>query len=64
MRNSGYHDLIQWRKQSVADFISKGALAARRAAPNHLLTYAMVGAIYNGYDSNIACEDAKTIIDR
>jgi hypothetical protein len=62
--NPGYHDLIQWRKQSIGDFVALGAVAARDADPNHLKTYSMVGGIFNGRDANNACEDARTIVAR
>ncbi len=62
--NPGYHDLIQWRKKSIGDFVALGAVAARDADPNHLKTYSMVGGIFNGRDANYACEDARTIVAR
>ncbi|MFH0953354.1 MAG: beta-galactosidase [Verrucomicrobiota bacterium] len=60
----GYHDLIQWRRQSVGDFIALGAVAARGADTNHLISYSMVGGIYNGFDANQTCEDSETIVER
>lgn len=63
-RDPGYHDLIQWRKRSIGDFIALGAVAARRADPNHLQTYSMVGGIFNGNDANNTAEDGKTIVER
>ncbi|HYV27748.1 MAG TPA: beta-galactosidase, partial [Candidatus Eisenbacteria bacterium] len=60
----GYHDLIQWRKKSIGDFVALGALAAKAADPNHLKTYSMVGGIFSPVDANITCEDAKTIVAR
>jgi hypothetical protein len=62
--NPGYHDLIQWRKKSIGDFVALGAVAARDADTNHLRTYSMVGGIFNGRDANNACEDARTIVAR
>jgi len=62
--NPGYHDLIQWRKKSIGDYVAVGAAAARAADPNHLLTYSMVGGIFSGNDSLNTCEDAKTIVAR
>ena len=59
-----YHDLIQWRKQSVGDFVAIGAVAAHNADTNHLISYSMVGGIYNGFDANNTCEDTKTIVAR
>ena len=59
-----YHDLIQWRKRSIGDFVALGAAAARAADINHLKTYSMVGGIFNGRDANNACEDARTIVAR
>ncbi len=60
----GYHDLIQWRKKSIGDYVAFGAGAARRADPNHLFTYSMVGGIFSGTDNQNTCEDAKTIVAR
>ena len=60
----GYHDLIQWRKKSIGDYVAVGAVAARAADPNHLLTYSMVGGIFSGNDALNTCEDAKTIVAR
>lgn len=64
IRRSGYHDLIQWRKRSIADFIAAGAAAAKQAAPEQLISYSMVGGIFNGLDSNFTAEDALVIADR
>jgi len=63
-RSPGYHDLIQWRKRSIADFVAVGALAAQRADPDHLRTYSMVGAVFSNVDANHTCEDARTIVAR
>ncbi len=59
-----YHDLIQWRKKSVGDFVALGSLAVKNADTNHLRSYSMVGGIYSGFDANNTCEDAKTIVAR
>jgi hypothetical protein len=59
-----FYDLIQWRQQSIGNFIASGALTARTFDTNHLLTYSMVGGIFNGNDANHTCEDAKTIVNR
>ncbi len=59
----GYHDLIQWRKHSIGSFVALGAVAARQADTNHLISYSMVGGIYNGFDANNTCEDAETIVE-
>ncbi|HPG00574.1 MAG TPA: beta-galactosidase [Kiritimatiellia bacterium] len=59
-----YHDLIQWRKKSVGDFVAIGSVAAKNADTNHLRSYSMVGGIYSGFDANNTCEDAKTIVAR
>lgn len=64
IRSSGYHDLIQWRKRTIADFIAAGAKAAKGAAPNQLISYAMVGGIFNGLDPNFTAEDPQTITER
>ncbi len=58
----GYQDLLQWRKQSIGNFVALGAAAARQADPNHLRTYSMVGGIFSGRDANFTCEDAKAIV--
>jgi beta-galactosidase GanA len=60
--NPGYHDLIQWRRKSIGDFVALGAAAARNADPNHLKSYSMVGGIYSGRDASQTCEDARTIV--
>ncbi|MBL9168801.1 MAG: beta-galactosidase [Verrucomicrobiales bacterium] len=59
----GYHDLIQWRKTSIGNFVAGAARAARAADTNHLITYSMVGGIFNGTDANNSAEDAKAIVD-
>lgn len=59
-----YHDLIQWRKKSVGDFVAIGSAAVKAADTNHLRSYSMVGGIYSGFDANNTCEDAKTIVAR
>lgn len=64
IRRSGYPDLIRWRKQVIADFIAAGAKAAKSAAPEQLITYSMVGGIFNGLDSNFTAEDAVVIAER
>jgi hypothetical protein len=60
----GYHDLIQWRKKSIGDYVANGAVAARLGDPNHLRTYSMVGGVFTGLDAFYTCEDAKTIVAR
>ncbi len=64
IRNSGYHDLIQWRKQAIGDFLAAGARAAKAAAPSQLISYSMVGGIFNGLDPNYTGEDPQTITER
>lgn len=64
IRRSGYPDLIRWRKEAIADFIAIGARAAKAAAPEQLITYSMVGGIFNGLDSNFTAEDATVIAER
>ncbi|MFA6283791.1 MAG: beta-galactosidase [Desulfurivibrionaceae bacterium] len=64
IRNSGYHDLIQWRKQTIADFVAAGARAAKNGAPNQLISYSMVAGIFNGLDPNYTAEDPQTITER
>ena len=58
----GFQDLIQWRKQSIGNFVALGAIAARAADPNHLITYSMVGGLFGDGDRDYSCEDAKTIV--
>ncbi len=62
--NPAYHDLIQWRKQSIGDYVAAGAVGAKLADPNHLHTYSMVGGVFSGVDALYTCEDAKTIVAR
>jgi len=61
-RLPAYHDLIQWRKQSIGSYVALGAVAAKQADPDHLRTYSMVGGLFNGRDANFTCEDAKAIV--
>lgn len=62
--NPGYHDLIQWRKKSIGDYVALGAVACQKADPNHLRTYSMVGGSFTSLDAFYPCEDAKTIVAR
>ncbi|MFA6498462.1 MAG: beta-galactosidase [Desulfurivibrionaceae bacterium] len=64
IRNSGYHDLIQWRKRTIADFLAVGAKAAKTAAPDQLISYSIVAGIFNGLDPNYTGEDPQTISER
>jgi len=64
IRNSGYHDLIQWRKRTIADFLAVGAKAAKTAAPDQLISYSTVAGILNGLDPNYTAEDPLTITER
>jgi len=64
IRNSGYHDLIQWRKRTIADFIAAGARAAKSAAPDQLISYSIIAGIFNGLDPNFTGEDPLTITER
>jgi hypothetical protein len=57
-----YYDLIQWRKHSIGELVAVGAVAARRADTNHLLTYSMIGGIFSGDDNKYTCEDEKVIV--
>ncbi|OGV43665.1 MAG: hypothetical protein A2X46_08280 [Lentisphaerae bacterium GWF2_57_35] len=61
-QRTGYSDVLLWRQQSIADFLSVGVSAAKLADTNHLVTYAMVGGIFSGYDDNNTCEDARAIV--
>ena len=64
IRNSGYHDLIQWRKRTIGDFLAAGAKAAKTAAPEQLISYSIVAGIFNGLDPNYTAEDPLTITER
>ncbi|MFH1021171.1 MAG: beta-galactosidase [Pseudomonadota bacterium] len=64
IRSSGYHDLIQWRKRTIADFLACGAKAAKSGAPNQLISYSIVAGIFNGLDPNFTAEDPLTITER
>jgi len=64
IRNSGYHDLIQWRKQTIGDFLAVGAKAAKTVAPDQLISYSIVAGIFNGLDPNYTAEDPLTITER
>ncbi|OGV43581.1 MAG: hypothetical protein A2X46_08065 [Lentisphaerae bacterium GWF2_57_35] len=61
-QRSGYYDVLQWRQRIIAEFLSEGVGAVKTADTNHLVTYAMVGGIFSGFDDNNTCEDAKTIV--
>jgi hypothetical protein len=58
----GFHDLIQWRKQSIGDFVALGSRAAGSHDPNHLRTYSMIGGLFGEADVHYTCEDARTIV--
>jgi hypothetical protein len=62
--SGAHHDLIRWRERSVGDYVAVGARAARRADPNHLISYSMIGAVFIGDDAIYTCEDAATIVAR
>lgn len=64
IRNSGYNDLIQWRKKTIGDFVAAGASAAKNAAPNQLISYSIIGGIFNGLDPNFTGEDPLTITEQ
>jgi hypothetical protein len=55
-------DLIQWRKEGVANYIATGAVAVRNADPNHMISYSMVGMIFGGVDWMYECEDNMKIV--
>lgn len=57
-----YHDLIQWRKASIGEYVAVGAVAAKAGDPNHLITYSMVGGLFGEADIHYTCEDATTIV--
>lgn len=57
-----YYDLMNWRKESIAQFLALGAQAAKQADPNHLISYSMVGGIFNGRDANFTGEDDRAIV--
>ena len=60
----GFHDLLQWRKESIGNYVAIGAAAAKANDPNHLLTYSMIGGIFGEADAHYTCEDARTIVAR
>ncbi|HBA85477.1 MAG TPA: hypothetical protein DCZ95_15430 [Verrucomicrobia bacterium] len=62
VQRTGYNDVIVWRQQKIAEFLSAGVGAAKSVDTNHLVTYAMVGGIFSGFDANNSCEDAATIV--
>lgn len=57
-----WHDLIQWRKESIGSYTALGSVAAQVGDPNHLRTYSMVGGLFGEADIHYTCEDAKTIV--
>ncbi|HEY0457250.1 MAG TPA: beta-galactosidase, partial [Verrucomicrobiae bacterium] len=61
-QSPAWFDLLQWRKKSIGDYVALGAIASKKADPNHLRTYSMVGGIFSGDDALNTCEDAKTIV--
>jgi hypothetical protein len=61
-RSGAYHDLIRWRERSIGDYVAVGAVAARAADPNHLISYSMIGGLFIGNDAVYTCEDARTIV--
>jgi hypothetical protein len=60
----GYHDLVQWRKHSLADLVAIGAQAAKKADTHHLISYSLIGSIFSGLDANYTAEDIATIVAR
>ena len=58
----GFHDLLQWRKQSIGEYVAFGAVAAKLHDPNHLRTYSMIGGLFGEADVHYTCEDGKTIV--
>eukprot|EP01094_Clydonella_sp_ATCC50884_P003051 TRINITY_DN12343_c0_g1_i1.p1 TRINITY_DN12343_c0_g1~~TRINITY_DN12343_c0_g1_i1.p1 ORF type:complete len:1380 (+),score=186.73 TRINITY_DN12343_c0_g1_i1:109-4248(+) len=63
-QQGGIPDLIRWRKHAIGEFLAVGAKASKDRDPNHLITYAMLGGIFDGNDANFNCEDARVIIQR
>jgi hypothetical protein len=61
-RSGAHHDLIRWRERSIGEFVAVGAVAARAADPNHLISYSMIGGLFIGNDALYTCEDARTIV--
>lgn len=54
-------DMIQWREDSVAEFVSLGVKAAREVDQNHLLTYSTVGMQWGEEDWRYHAEDRGKI---
>jgi glycosyl hydrolase family 42 (putative beta-galactosidase) len=54
-------DMIQWREDSIAEFVALGAAAARAADTNHLLSYSTVGMQWGEDDWRYHAEDRGKI---
>ncbi|MFH1778908.1 MAG: beta-galactosidase [Candidatus Omnitrophota bacterium] len=59
--NPAWWDLVQWREDSVANFIAIGAKAVKTANPNHLISYATVGMQWGEEDWRYHAEDSAKI---
>ncbi|KPK42528.1 MAG: hypothetical protein AMJ78_02245 [Omnitrophica WOR_2 bacterium SM23_29] len=59
--NPAWWDLVQWREDSVANFVAIGAEAVKTSDPNHLLSYATVGMQWGEEDWRYHAEDAAKI---
>jgi hypothetical protein len=66
-------DMVQWREDSIGDFTALGAVAAKAADTNHLISYSTVGMQWGEEDWRYhaedrgkitkACEEANAPID-
>jgi outer membrane protein assembly factor BamB len=54
-------DLVQWRENSIANFVAIGARAVKQADPNHLITYSTVGMQWGEEDWRYHAEDGAKI---
>ncbi len=54
-------DAVQFREDSIADFTAVGALGAKQADPNHLISYSTVGMQWGEEDWRYHAEDRGKI---
>jgi hypothetical protein len=64
LRQSGYHDLLQWRANVIAGFVAAGAAAVRKVDPERLLTYSTVGGLFSHSDTTIVGENGVLIASK
>ncbi|MBN1270476.1 MAG: beta-galactosidase [Kiritimatiellae bacterium] len=56
-------DMVQFREESIADFVALSAAAAKNADTNHLLTYSTVGMQWGEEDWRYHAEDRGKITE-